>query len=124
MQKFFMLFAALSGLLATGLGALGSHALKGQLEANMLNAYQTGVQYQFYHTLALLFLSVMLFHIVNIWLQLAGFAFIVGILLFSGSLYALSVTGIKSFGILTPLGGVAFIVGWFMLCIGIIQLKV
>lgn len=86
MQKFFMLFAALSGLLATGLGALGSHALRGQLEAHMLNAYQTGVQYQFYHTLALLLLSVILFHIVNTWLQAAGVAFIIGILLFSGSL--------------------------------------
>jgi len=124
MQKFFMLFAAASGLLATGLGALGVHALKGQLQANRLNAYQTGVQYQFYHSLALLLLSLILFHVVNNWLQLAGFAFIVGILLFSGSLYLLSMTGIKSLGMITPLGGMAFIVGWLLLLMGLFKAKI
>ena len=119
-----MLFAAISGLLATGLGALGSHALKGRLEANMLNAYQTGVQYQFYHSLALLLLSIILFHAVNGWLHASGLAFIIGILLFSGSLYLISVTGIRGLGIITPFGGIAFIAGWLMLFIGFLQAKV
>ncbi len=124
MQKFFMLFAAISGLLATGLGALGSHALKGRLEANMLNAYQTAVQYQFYHSLALLLLSIIMFHLVNGYLQASGLAFVIGIILFSGSLYVLSITGFKSLGIITPFGGIAFIAGWLMLFIGLLQAKV
>lgn len=123
MQKFFMLFAAASALLATMLGALGSHALRERIDINMINVYQTGVQYQFYHSLALLLLSVILFHLINHWLYAAGYAFIVGTLLFSGSLYLLSVTGIKSIGIITPCGGLAFIAGWFMLFIGVIQAK-
>ena len=123
MQKLFFIFAGLFGLLGNALGAFGAHALKAKFSPAMLAAYQTGVQYQFYHALALLLVAVLLFHIHNSWLNLSGLAFIAGIILFSGSLYLLSITGIKWIGIITPVGGLSFIIGWLFLIIAVIQFK-
>ena len=123
MQKLFLLSAGLLGLLATVLGAFGAHALKAKFTPAMLSVYQTGVQYQFYHAFALLLVAVLLFHIQNIWLNLSGIAFITGIVFFSGSLYLLSIIGIKWIGIITPFGGLSFILGWLCLIIGVIKFK-
>ncbi|HAT9135718.1 TPA: DUF423 domain-containing protein [Legionella pneumophila subsp. pneumophila] len=123
MQKLFLIFAGLFGLLGNALGAFGAHALKTKLSPTMLAIYQAGAQYQFYHALALLAVSVLLFHIQSTWLNLSGLAFIAGILLFSGSLYLLSITGIKWIGIITPIGGLSFILGWLFLIIAVIQFK-
>jgi len=123
MQMVFLIFAALFGLLGNVFGAFGTHALKTKLTPTMLAAYQTGVQYQFCHALALLFVGVLLFHIHNRWLNLSGLAFIFGIVLFSGSLYLLSISGIKWIGIITPIGGLSFILGWAFLLMAIIQFK-
>lgn len=121
MQKTYMVIAVLSALLANLLGAFAAHALKGTLDAFSLAVFQTGVQYQFYHSLALLMLSILMFHIKNKWLNYAGVGFILGYFLFSGSLYLLSITGIKWLGIITPFGGLAFLAGWLLLLIGILK---
>ena len=108
----FLLPAACSGLLAVVLGAFGAHALKDSLELSMYTAYQTAVQYQFYHTLALLFVILADAHLRHRVAKIACWGFFVGIVLFSGSLYLMAVTGERVLGMITPLGGIAFIVGW------------
>ncbi|MCF7980740.1 MAG: DUF423 domain-containing protein [Pseudomonadales bacterium] len=116
MSKLFLLFGALSAGLAVIFGAFGAHALRSRLPENLLNAFETGTQYQMYHALALLMVG-LLVHIypASNLLKWSGLLFVVGIFLFSGSLYALALTQIKLFGPITPLGGAAFIVGWLLL---------
>ncbi|MDR3443560.1 MAG: DUF423 domain-containing protein [Legionella sp.] len=121
MQKIYLIVASLLALLANGLGAFGTHALRGTIEPSYLAAFQTGVQYQFYHSLALFMLALLMFHIKNTWLTLAGIGFITGCFFFSGSLFVLSISGFKWLGIITPLGGMAFIMGWIFLLIGVIK---
>lgn len=118
LSRVFIISAAISGFLATCLGAFGAHALKSKISMDMLAVYQTGVSYQFYHSLALLLLGLLMIHYDNKYLRLSGVMFGVGILLFSGSLYLLAITGIKQLGIVTPFGGVAFLFGWLSLAIG------
>ena len=105
------------GLLGVAIGAFGAHALKGVLTANDTTAtFQTGVQYHMMHALALLLVGALYNQLrPNKQLRLIGWLFTVGILLFSGSLYALAVTNIKIFGAITPLGGVCFLAGWFLI---------
>ncbi len=116
----FLALAAAFGALGVGLGAFGAHGLKGRLGASGLETWETAVSYQLIHTLALL--------AAGIWLRLggvaaggavsvAGWSFVVGILLFSGSLYVLALGGPRLFGPITPLGGVAFLVGWSALLV-------
>ncbi|WP_133131334.1 DUF423 domain-containing protein [Legionella yabuuchiae] len=111
--------ATISGFLATGFGAFGAHALKETLSEHQLAVYNTGVQYQFVHTLALLSTGLILFHRSNHWIKASGIAFITGIILFSGSLYLLTFTGINQIGIITPFGGSSFLIGWILLSIGL-----
>lgn len=121
----FQLFLGLAGglgALSVAAGAFASHALKDQLSDRALEIFETGARYQMYHALGLLFIALLISQAdttgLNItWLNTAGIAFIVGIVLFSGSLYALSLSGIKVLGAITPLGGVGFIVGWSCLAI-------
>jgi uncharacterized membrane protein YgdD (TMEM256/DUF423 family) len=113
--SFLQLAAACSGFSAVALGAFGAHGLRGRLEPYLMDVYQTGVQYQFYHTLALLVLALMVRHTAHRILSLAGSCFVLGIVLFSGSLYVLALTGIHWLGAVTPLGGVAFLAGWGLL---------
>jgi uncharacterized membrane protein YgdD (TMEM256/DUF423 family) len=110
-----LLVSALSGFLAVALGAFGAHGLKDILEPNLYTVYQTGVEYQFYHTLALLFIAVAPTRFCEKRLGWAAIAFIVGMLLFSGSLYLLALTGIRALGAITPIGGVAFLCGWLLI---------
>lgn len=107
--------------LAVLLGAFGAHALKNSLSPEMLAIYKTGVEYQFYHALGLLLIGVIGFHIESKWLRWSGFLLIAGIVLFSGSLYALSISGIKILGAITPFGGVAFVVGWIFLVTAVLK---
>lgn len=116
MAKHFLMFAAVSGLLAVILGAFGAHGLKGKLDESLLSAFQTGVQYHFYHTFALMLVALMMYRFPQVdMLRWSGFAFVVGIVLFSGSLYALALGGPRWLGPVTPLGGLFFMVGW--LCV-------
>lgn len=113
---------AATAALAVMLGAFGAHALRGKLPEHLVNAFTTGVQYQMYHALALLLVGflVQLYPASHL-LKWSGALFAVGILLFSGSLYALALTQIKLFGPITPLGGVAFILGWLILLVGLLK---
>ncbi len=116
-MKSILTIAAISGLLAVVLGAFGAHALKKMISPEMLEVYKTGVQYQFYHTFALLAVGVLMHFNTSKALQWSGYLFVVGILLFSGSLYVMTITGIKTLGIITPFGGTVWIVAWFLLMV-------
>lgn len=111
-----ILFSAIFGFTSVGLGAFGAHALKEKLDTYSMGVFQTGVQYQTMHALALLGLGILLSVLPALAqekaAQIAGYSFVVGILVFSGSLYALAFTGVKVLGAITPIGGVLFLVGW------------
>jgi uncharacterized membrane protein YgdD (TMEM256/DUF423 family) len=113
----FIKIAAISGALAVGLGAFAAHGLKELLEATgKLAVFETAVRYHFIHTLAILFVAIYATTLKeNKLLLLANWSFLLGILIFSGSLYILTLTGITWLGAITPIGGVAFIFGWILL---------
>ena len=113
MAKFFITLASLSGMLAVVLGAFGAHALKDKLDEYAVGIFETAVQYHFYHSFALLAVGVIaLSQPQTAMLKSSGWLFLLGILVFSGSLYLLSITGVRWLGAITPLGGLAFIGGW------------
>lgn len=108
--------AAIFGFFAVSIGAFGAHALKDTLITHdTLAIFNTGVQYHFYHSLALLFLSLLASKNQCRHIKRSAMAFSIGIIIFSGSLYTLALTGIKTFGAITPIGGLAFLVGWTFL---------
>ena len=109
--------AALFGATAVLLGAFAAHGLSQKLEPRMLEVFHTGVSYQFYHTLALFGVGILAQRQSDRRLGIAAFCFILGMLLFSGSLYALALTGIRPLGIITPFGGVAMVIGWLVLAV-------
>ena len=110
--RHFISIGAICGLLAVAFGAFGAHALKDLLSTGLLEAFQTGVAYQTTHALALLFVGLLGRGRISRALSLAGWAFAIGILLFSGSLYLLALTDIRWLGAVTPFGGTAFLLGW------------
>ncbi len=121
-MNYLLSIAAISGLVSVALGAFAAHGLKGRVAEHLLSAFQTGVQYQFYHTLALLLL-VVLYRQFQHGLLLWSYGFMLaGIICFSGSLYMLALTGIKFFGPITPLGGVFFMIGWGILFVTSLKL--
>jgi uncharacterized membrane protein YgdD (TMEM256/DUF423 family) len=122
-QRLFLMIAAASGAVAVGLGAFGAHALKNMVEPDMLEVWKTAVFYQFIHTLTI-FIAAVCAPLWNsksvLWACLAWTG---GILLFSGSLYALVLTGIKILGAITPIGGVLMILGWLLLAYSAARLR-
>jgi uncharacterized membrane protein YgdD (TMEM256/DUF423 family) len=113
MAKLFITLASLSGMTAVILGAFGAHALRQRLDDYSRGVFETAVQYHFYHSLALLAVGLLaLSQPQTVLLKSSGWLFFIGILIFSGSLYILSITGIRWLGAVTPLGGLAFIGGW------------
>ncbi len=119
MSRIFLALGAANAFLCVALGAFGAHGLKQRLAADMLVVYQTGVQYHFYHALGLLAVGFMLLHYPQSRLaRLSGWLMLAGIVLFSVSLYALSLTGMRALGAITPLGGVAFLSAWATLAYG------
>jgi uncharacterized membrane protein YgdD (TMEM256/DUF423 family) len=103
-------------------GAFAAHALRDRLSADLLDVFQTGATYQMYHALALVGVGILLSRFSvsgSAWLAAAGWLFVAGTLLFSGSLYALALSGTRWLGAITPIGGVAFLLGWLALAIGI-----
>ena len=114
--KFSFVFASLGGGLAVLMGAFGAHGLRGKIEDNLLETFQTAVEYQMYHCLALLAVVVCMLETArSSSLEVAAFAFMLGILLFSGSLYALVFTNLKWLGPVTPIGGLSLMIGWLAL---------
>src|SRR5581483_6266506 len=120
-DKFFLVSGALSGALSIGLGAFGAHALRDRLAPQLLDTFETGVRYEIYHALALIAIALALTRWSSNLINLAGWSFLIGTLLFCGSLYLLALTGIRRFGAITPFGGVAFIAGWVLLAVGVWQ---
>ena len=110
-RTFFALGALFAGL-AVAAGAFGVHGLRGRLDADMLAVFETGVRYQMYHAFALLITALALARFDGWLLRTAGWLFTAGIVLFSGSLYALALSGVTVLGAVTPLGGLAFLAGW------------
>ncbi len=117
MDRTFMFVGALMGFVGVGLGAFGAHALRGRLSPEMLAIFETGVRYQMYHAIALLAVAAMMSRVDGRSVVIAGWSFIAGILIFSGSLYALALTGVTMLGAITPLGGLALLAGWVALAI-------
>lgn len=117
MLRGFLMLAAFFGFTGVGLGAFAAHGLKNRLTPEYLTIFHTGVTYQLVHTLALLGVALLVTQIPGRLLTWAGASFAIGILLFSGSLYLLTLTGISKLGIVTPFGGLAFLAGW--LCLGL-----
>jgi uncharacterized membrane protein YgdD (TMEM256/DUF423 family) len=111
---FFRVGVLLAGA-GVALGAFGAHGLRARVSADLLAVFETGVRYQMYHALALLALSLAWSRWSSAHLTAAGYLFIAGIVLFSGSLYLLTLTGARWWGAVTPLGGVAFLAGWIAL---------
>lgn len=120
MARIFLALGAVNAFLCVALGAFGAHGLKQRLAPDMLAVYQTGVQYHFYHALGLLAVGLVLMHFpVSRLIKWSGWLMLAGIILFSLSLYALSLTGVRGLGAITPLGGVAFLSAWAFLAYGV-----
>ena len=112
MDRTFLLLGAIAAFLAVGLGAFAAHGLRGRLSPEMLAVFETAVRYQMYHALALVLVALVMGRMSGWLIQTAGWSFVAGIFLFSGSLYALALSGVTTLGAITPIGGVAFLIGW------------
>ncbi|PSL48070.1 uncharacterized membrane protein YgdD (TMEM256/DUF423 family) [Chitinophaga niastensis] len=129
MHKSFLVWAAVLGALAVVLGAFGAHKLKELVDSTGIETFKTGVTYQFYHVFALIATGILFAYAPGSQLEWAGRCFIIGIILFSGSLYLMTMlnvtgnVGLKGIGIITPIGGVFFIAGWICLLMGILKIK-
>ncbi|WP_185268020.1 DUF423 domain-containing protein [Halopseudomonas xiamenensis] len=122
MARVFLPLAALSGLTGVALGAFAAHGLRARLPEGMLAVFQTGVQYQLWHTAALIGVGLLLLRQPeNVLFKASGGLFVLGTLLFSGSLYLMTLAGLR-LGVVTPMGGVCFMLGW--LCFGVGALRV
>ncbi|QJB44404.1 DUF423 domain-containing protein [Dolichospermum flos-aquae] len=119
MTQFFLTIAAIFGGLSVAGGAFGAHALREKISERSLEIFDTGARYQMYHTLALLLVAMLMSRLENPprTLLVSGWLFIIGVVIFSGSLYAISLTGIKSLGAVAPLGGLALMLGWAALAV-------
>lgn len=115
MERTFLLLGALSGAIAVGTGAFGAHGLKARLAPDLLAIWDTGARYHLFHALALGLAAWAAARFPGAASSAAGWLFLAGTVLFSGSLYALALTGIRALGAVTPLGGVAFVAGWVAL---------
>ncbi len=120
MSKTFLILGSLNTLLCIALGAFGAHGLKRILSADMLSVYHTGVQYHFYHAFGIIVIGLLLLHFPKSRLMpISGWLMMVGIVLFSFSLYVLSLTGMRGLGMITPFGGVSFLTAWALVAYAI-----
>ena len=121
-SRYWLGLGALNGVLAVALGAFAADGLNGHLSEHMLDVFDKGVDYQGFHALALLITGILLLHDPESRaIRWAGALFLTGILLFSGSLYLLALSGVKNWGAITPLGGMAFLLGWILLGLGVMR---
>ncbi len=119
MDRLFGVMGAISGFIAVACGAFGAHALKARLSPDSLQIWETAARYQMYHVIPLLVIAWLTSQGAAPWATRAGWCFLAGTLLFSGSLYALALSGIRGLGAITPIGGVAFLAGWLMLALAL-----
>lgn len=115
MDRFFFAAGCLAAFIAVAFGAFGAHSLKSRLSPDMLTIFETAVRYQMYHALGLIAVAWATTRWPENNLNTAGWAFIIGIIVFSGSLYVLSLTGVRWLGAITPIGGISFLIGWAVL---------
>ena len=124
MQKTFLVIGIIVAGLAVILGAFGAHALREMVDEKAIQTWQTAVQYHFYHLFAIALTGILLKQAINVWYKRAGYLFIAGIIIFSGSLYIMTLlkaagaTSVNWLGAITPIGGVCFIAGWLFLLLG------
>lgn len=117
-MKTFIIIGAINAFLSVALGAFGAHALEGKISAKYIETWNTGVQYQMFHAIGILIIGVMLGNLApSSLLSWSGWLMLIGTIIFSGSLYVLSLSGIKVLGAITPLGGVSFLAAWVLLII-------
>jgi uncharacterized membrane protein YgdD (TMEM256/DUF423 family) len=119
MNRTFLMIGALSAAVSVAAGAFGAHALREKVEPRLLEVFQTGAQYQMYHALALLIVGVVAARAPSSLTTSAGWLFVAGTLFFSGSLYAMTFTGVRALGAVTPIGGVCFLAGWVCLALAV-----
>ena len=124
MEKFALIAGSINAMLAVMLGAFGAHGLKARLTDETLAVYQTGVQYHFYHSLGLIIIGILAFHLpASALLKWSAWTMLAGIMLFSGSLYLLAIMNIRWLGMITPLGGMVFIISWLLLAMAVLNFK-
>lgn len=121
MEKNFMIIGAFSAFLGVAAGAFGAHGLKGKLTADLLAVFEVAVRYQMYHAFGLFVAAWACSKWPGAYTNLAGWLFVIGTVIFSGSLYALSLSGLRWLGAITPFGGLAFLAGWVMLAWGVLR---
>lgn len=121
-MKVFLILGALNALLSIALGAFGAHGLEGKLSERMMEVYRKAVQYHMMHSLGLIFVALLTERLAGTSLiQWAGWIMLAGIIIFSGSLYVLAMTGISALGAITPLGGIAFLISWFLIILAAVK---
>lgn len=123
-MKFFLIAGAVNALLSVAFGAFGAHLLEGRVADKYLDTWQTAVQYQMFHAVGLMVIAILMSSSLIgplSSLTWAGYLMLAGIVIFSGSLYVLSLTGISILGAITPIGGVAFIVAWIMIIVAAVK---
>lgn len=122
MFKLFVAIGGINAILAVAIGAFGAHGLEGSLSSDMMAVFETAVKYHFYHALGLIAVGLVATHLPDsTLLTISGWLMLAGIVLFSGSLYALSTTGIHWLGAITPIGGLSFIAAWVLLVIAVLK---
>jgi uncharacterized membrane protein YgdD (TMEM256/DUF423 family) len=120
--KLFLVLGCIAALLAVAIGAFGAHGLKARIAPELMSVFKTGVEYHFYHALGLILAGLAAFHLPeSAYLRGAGWAMLAGIVLFSGSLYLLALTGLGWLGAITPAGGAAFIAAWVLFAIAVVK---
>ncbi|MEM1282554.1 MAG: DUF423 domain-containing protein [Chlamydiota bacterium] len=120
-QKWLLCLGALSACIAVMIGSFGSHYFKEKLDEYALHVFEIGVKYQFYHSLGLLIIAITSIFLTGALVKLSAWLMMIGIIIFSGSLYTLAITGVKSWGAVTPIGGIFFIISWLTFIVGIIR---
>lgn len=121
--RWLLLLGALNALLSVALGAFGAHVLEPRLEAGLMAVYHKASDYHGLHALGMIGCGLLALQHDGRWVRLAGWSLLAGILLFSGSLYLLALTGLRALGMVTPFGGLAFLFGWFCLCMAAWRLR-
>lgn len=121
-MRVFIILGAINAFLAVALGAFGAHGLEGQVEPRYLETWETAVQYEMFHASGLLAIGLLLRHFPERGMvKWAGWLMLIGIIIFSGSLYVLVLTGISTFGMITPIGGVSFLTAWILVIIAMLK---
>ncbi|MGM8364738.1 DUF423 domain-containing protein [Virgibacillus sp. W0181] len=120
-MKLFLLAGVINGFIAVALGAFGAHGLEGKITEKAISTWEKAVLYQMFHTVALLITGLIISKIQGSGIYWAGWMFLFGIILFSGSLYIYSTTGVKWLAMITPFGGVLFLIGWILFGYAIVK---